>query len=301
MSTSSDRILLLNLGPESRILSLATDGSDVKVLVGGFEAIPDGLTIDPVNEHLYYTFMGIIHDGEDFWELDGYIERANLDGTGREVIVPVGRFVTGKQIMFDGICERLYWCDREGLRVMSCRTDGSDLCVHVQTGTTAQHRQDRRRHCVGVAVDHKAGFLYWTQKGKPNGNEGMILRAPLDVVPDVPFARSDIEVLADGLPEPIDLEWDDKAEMLYWTDRGNPPQGNTLNRAKIRDGRVVDQEIILSGLQEGIGLALDHWNGRVFVTDLGGYLRVVSLDRPGEGRILFQGQGPLTGVAYLRG
>ncbi|MFT3816087.1 MAG: 3-hydroxyacyl-CoA dehydrogenase [Rubrivivax sp.] len=290
---------MLSLGRESRILSVATDGSDVKTLVGGLESKPDGVTVDPVHRHLFYTFMGVVRDGEDFWASDGYIERANLDGSERTVIVPEGTFVTGKQITFDDRSGRIYWCDREGLRVMSANTDGSDLAVHIQTGTTAEHRQDRRRHCVGVAVDHAGGFLYWTQKGKPKGDEGMILRAPLNVRPGDPSARTDVEPLLEGLPEPIDLEWDAANAMLYWTDRGAPPDGNTLNRAKLRNGRLVEHEILLSGLEEGIGLAHDPAGRRVFVSDLGGHLRVVDLKRPGEGKVILKGQGKLTGIAYL--
>ncbi|WP_179402224.1 3-hydroxyacyl-CoA dehydrogenase [Burkholderia guangdongensis] len=301
LSTSSDRIVVLSLGRESRVLSVAPDGSDVKVLIGGLESKPDGVTVDEANGHLYLSFMGAIRDGDDFWATDGHIERTNLDGSDRRVIVPVGTFYTGKQITFDAASGRLYWCDREGLGVLSCRTDGSDLTVHVRTGTTAEHRKEPRRHCVGVTVDRDGGYLYWTQKGKPKGGEGMILRAPLDVVPADPAVRDDIEMLFDGLPEPIDLEWDGESGTLYWTDRGAEPDGNTLNRAKIRDGRAVDHEILLHGLDEGIGLTYDRDRRRVFVSDLGGNLRVVSLDRPGVGEIVFQGQGKLTGIAYLHG
>ena len=35
------------------------------------------------------------------------------------------------------------------------------------------------------------------------------------------------------VPEPIDLELDLKNRVLYWTDRGDPPRGNTVNRAPI--------------------------------------------------------------------
>jgi len=35
-------------------------------------------------------------------------------------------------------------------------------------------------------------------------------------------------LLYDGLPEPIDLDIDPGARMLYWTDRGDPPLGNTV-------------------------------------------------------------------------
>ena len=43
--------------------------------------------------------------------------------------------------------------------------------------------------------------------------------------------RSDIELLYEDLPEPIDLELDSRHRMIYWTDRGDPPRGNTVNRA----------------------------------------------------------------------
>ena len=300
VSTSSDRIILLSLGRVSRVLSVDTDGGDLQVLVDGLESKPDGVAIDPRNRHLFLSFMGLVRDGEDYWETDGHIERANLDGSERREIVPVGKVVTGKQITFDANSERIYWCDREGMRVMSCRSDGSDLSVHVQTGA-GEDRLDKRRHCVGIAVDAANGFLYWSQKGKPKGNEGRILRAPLHVVPADPARRGDIEVLLDGLPEPIDLEWDGESEFLYWTDRGDPPKGNTLNRARIRGGKASEHEILLSGLQEAIGLALDRTGRRVFVSELGGSLRVVSLDRPGEGKLILQTPGKLTGITYLRG
>ena len=38
-------------------------------------------------------------------------------------------------------------------------------------------------------------------------------------------------MLFDNLPEPIDLDLDLHKRMLYWTDRGDPPRGNTVNRA----------------------------------------------------------------------
>jgi hypothetical protein len=45
--------------------------------------------------------------------------------------------------------------------------------------------------------------------------------------------QTDIEGFFDRLPEPIDLELDHKKRVLYWTDRGDPPRGNTPNRASI--------------------------------------------------------------------
>ena len=56
---------------------------------------------------------------------------------------------------------------------------------------------------------------------------------------------TNIELLFDGLPEPIDLELDLANRALYWTDRGDPPRGNTVNRAAIdgpADRIVVEKQ-----------------------------------------------------------
>lgn len=300
MTNGADRLLVLNIGSPSRLLSMSTDGGDVQTLIPDLGVAPDGIAIDPIRRHIFWTYMGTSHEGEDFFVNDGSLERVDFDGGERTVIVAQGQTVTPKQVQCDPVNGLIYWCDREGLRVMRARTDGSELTVLVQTGATDEERRDRRRHCVGVAIDAKAGILYWTQKGKPNGNEGRILRAALDLPPGMdPANRSDIDVLFDGLPEPIDLEWEADTGYLYWTDRGDPPAGNTLNRAVIRPGQSMTREIILTGLQEAIGLAIDRKNKRVFVGDLGGSVRVMSLERSEEAKVIFSGHGPLTGIAYL--
>ncbi|HEY0801748.1 MAG TPA: hypothetical protein VGD54_12950 [Steroidobacteraceae bacterium] len=299
---AADRLLLLNIGSPSRILSMAPDGTDIHTLVPDCGVAPDGIAIDPVRRYIFWTYMGSSHNGEDFMVNDGRIERVDFEGGHRTVIVPEGATFTPKQIQCDARNGLVYWCDREGMRVMRARSDGSELSVLVQTGSTNEDRQDRRRHCVGVAIDSKKGLLYWTQKGKPDGGQGRILRAALATSPSAdPANRTDMEMLFDHLPEPIDLEWDGETGYLYWTDRGAPPAGNTLNRVLIRAGQPTVREIILTGLHEGIGLAIDRKNRRAFVSDLGGLVRVMSLDHPDDGEIIFSGHGPLTGIAYLEG
>ena len=104
-----------------------------------------------------------------------------------------------------------------------------------------------------------------------------------------------------GLPEPIDLDLDLSNRMIYWTDRGNPPRGNTVSRAPIetesKDGN--EQEIVISGLMEGIGLSLDLEGGRMFFSDLAGSVYSAKLDGS-EKKTLLIAQGNLTGVAYAR-
>jgi hypothetical protein len=106
-------------------------------------------------------------------------------------------------------------------------------------------------------------------------------------------------VLYDGLPEPIDLEIDHAKRILYWTDRGDPPLGNTVNRAPLdvkRNGRPAPQ-IIFRNLMEGIGIALDREGDRMFMTDLAGSVYAAKLDGSKPSVLLFT-QGNLSGIAY---
>ena len=101
----------------------------------------------------------------------------------------------------------------------------------------------------------------------------------------------------DGLPEPIDLELDLENRVLYWTDRGDPPRGNTVNRASIDAEPTPDPQIVLTHLMEGIGIALDVPGDRMFVTDFAGSIYSANLDGSDERNLLFA-QGNLTGIAY---
>jgi hypothetical protein len=284
----SGRLFLLEMSG-SRIHSMNPDGSDRKTIVTGCH-LPDGIVVDVDAGHIYWTNMGVP-------ELDdGSIERADLDGRNRRVIVPQGVTHTPKQIHFDKRNRKLYWCDREGMRVMRVNLDGSSVETLVETGRGADDRRDQRRWCVGVTVDPKSRKLYWTQKGPDNGGQGRVLRADIDTPGGAsPTNRPDIEVLFDELPEPIDLELDLANRVLYWTDRGDPPRGNTVSRAAI-DGNSVP-EILITHLMEGIGIALDVPGNRMLVTDLAGYVYSADLDGRSERRFLSR-QGNLTGLAY---
>ena len=152
--------------------------------------------------------------------------------------------------------------------------------------------------CVGVTVDPKRQQIYWTQKGPDNAGLGRIFRANVEIPHGESASnRSDIEVLYDGLPEPIDLELDLESRVLYWTDRGDPPRGNTVNRASIDAEPIPNPQIVVTHLMEGIGIALDVPGDRMFVTDFAGSIYSANLDGSGERNFLYA-QGNLTGIAY---
>jgi len=280
-------VLELNAG---RIHSMNTDGSDRKTIVTDCH-LPDGIVVDVDAGHIYWTNMGIPNLN------DGSIERADLDGKNRKTIVPQGRTHTPKQIILDKKGGKLCWCDREGMRVMRCNLDGSRLETLIEAGRGDADSRNQTLWCVGLAIDPKFGKIYWTQKGPDNAGLGRIFRANLEIPAGQTAAtRADVEIFFDALPEPIDLELDPKNRVLYWTDRGDPPRGNTVNRASI-DNKPVEPEIVVTHLMEGIGIALDVPNDRMFVTDFAGSIYSAGLDGSGERNFLYA-QGNLTGIAY---
>ena len=289
---ASERVFFLDVSG-GRLESVNPDGSDRRVILDGLNRIPDGLDVDVEAGHIYWTNMGNPKAN------DGSIERANLDGTNRKTIVPQGATFTPKQLRLDKQGGKIYWSDREGMRVMRANFDGSEIETLVDTSQgDARPGLVDKKWCVGIAVDHNGGKVYWTQKGADNANEGRIFRANLEVPKgQSPANRTDIELLFDELPEPIDLDLDLDNRTIYWTDRGNPPKGNTVSRASI-DKVGTDQEVLVNDLMEGIGLSLDLKNGRMFFADLGGSVYSAKLDGSGK-KPLVAVQGNLTGVAYV--
>ena len=287
--TVTPRLFVLELNA-GRIHSMNTDGSDRQTIVTNCH-LPDGIVVDVEAGHIYWTNMGIPSLN------DGSVERADLDGKNRKIIVPRGKTHTPKQIILDNKGGKLYWCDREGMRVMRCNLDGSRLETLIESGRGDADRQDQTKWCVGLTIDPKFGRIYWTQKGPDNAGLGRIFRANVEIPPgQTAQTRSDIEIFFDGLPEPIDIELDHTKRVLYWTDRGDPPRGNTVNRASI-DNKPVEPEIVVTHLMEGIGIALDIPNDRMFVTDFAGSIYSARLDGSGERNFLYA-QGNLTGIAY---
>ncbi|MFC4949957.1 hypothetical protein [Pseudonocardia sp. GCM10023141] len=285
-----------------RMLRVSLPDGEVETFLDDAGPIPDGVVVH--DGIVYWTTMGVpevVGEGEAnrlYHRRDGGVHAIGLDGTGRRDVVAPGTITTGKQLTCDdtGV---LYWGDREGRRVSRAHIDGSglaDLVVNTGAGELAE--------CVGVAVDRAAGHLYWSQKGPSKGGQGRILRVGLEVpAGETAATRSDVEVLWDGLPEPIDLHLD--VGWLYWTDRGAPPAGNTLNRAPLPApaGRGAEPQILGGGFAEAIGLAVDPAAGRAYVSDLGGHIWVVPLPEGPEAgalpRVLVRLPEAITGLAAL--
>lgn len=286
------RLFFLDLGG-GHVLSANPDGSDLKTIISEGRKLPDGLVVDVAAGHMYWTNMGNPKKN------DGSILRSDLDGKNIVTIVPPGGIFTPKQLQLDKKDGKLYWSDREGMRVMRSNLDGSQIETLVDASQgDSRPGPDATKWCVGIAVDAESGKFYWTQKGNDKAGQGRIFRANIDLPSgQSPANRSDIDLLYENLPEPIDLDLDPVNRTLYWTDRGDPPRGNTVNRAPMDPKPGREPEILFTHLLEGIGLALDLKGGRMFITDLAGSVYSANLDGSNRKTLLIA-EGNLTGIAY---
>lgn len=251
-----------------RLLELSTNGKSSRIVLESAD-LPDGIDFCEANRRLYWTDMGLVSEN------NGSVKSCELDGRDVRTIIPKGNIHTPKQIIVHEPSQKIYVCDREGLRVMRCDLDGTNLETIVQTGdwTNEQDKTDKTKWCVGIAVSSTEGKFFWTQKGPSKGMQGRIFAANIDMPEgETASSRTDIQCILEKLSEPIDLEYHEESATLYWTDRGELPYGNTLNRARmgVAAGESVKHEIIAQNFDEAIGLKLDPTTQSIFVSDMGG-------------------------------
>lgn len=282
-----------SVAKNGKVLRRSGATGQVETLVSGLAA-PDGIDISPSTGRMYWTNMG-----RSLAARNGSVMSARLDGTDVQTLVPEGGVHTPKQAVVVECQQRLYFCDREGMGVHRIGLDGKNHEVLVQRSAPASDAGPLAAltsWCVGITVDTRAGKIYWTQKGTSKSSQGCIFRAGIDIpAGETASSRSDIEVVFEKLPEPIDLEIDDETETLYWTDRGEHPLGCSLNRAFVGADKGKP-EIIARHFHETIGLKMDLGRRQVLVTDLGGSLYSVNVDT-GAKEVLFRDDGCYTGVA----
>jgi len=283
------------MSTNGKILRLDPSTGRSSAIVTGLN-LPDGIDISESEGRIFWTNMG-----RSMSTRDGSVMSSKLDGTDVRTLVPEGKVHTPKQLVVADGQRKVYFCDREGLGVHRCDFDGKNHEVLVQRHSDGL---DQTQWCVGIAVDLSAGKVYWTQKGPSKSGKGRVFRANLEIpAGESPENRSDIELLLENLPEPIDLELDVQGQTLYWTDRGEHPTGCTLNRLPLSSlgagARQASPEILARRFHEPIGLKLDSKRGLVYVTDLGGSVYRVDL-KTRENKVIHSDEGSYTGIAMLQ-
>ena len=263
--------------------SANADGSGAKTVVPNLKEGPDGVAVDAAAGKVYWTNM---NEGTP----NGSIQRANLDGSQVEYLVPRGGTHTPKQMQLDLVHRKAYWSDRDGFKIQRCNLDGTQNEILVSG----------LQNPVGMALDIDRGFFYFSDR-----NAGTIQRAPMAMpaAGQTAATRKDVETLFSGLTRPIDLALDLGKGQMYWTDR----EDNTVYRAglDIPVGQTAatrkDRETLVRNLATPIGMALDLGAGKLYYTEgANGSVGRANLDGTGK-EALIPGRAGLfgTGICFV--
>jgi sugar lactone lactonase YvrE len=260
------------------------DGSG-KMKIATALAAPDGIAADECSGRIYFSNMGSVLGNSG----QASVQSASWDGSDLKTLVKPGSGVnTAKQLTLDLLHGHVYFADREGAKVWRMNLDGSELMPVVSGHDFAQ--------LVGVAVDSKAGDLYFGDRNNPR-----LFRTKLELpAGKTADNRDDIETLVKSPSSamPIDLALDLRARQLYWTDRelgtvkriglDMPAGDDPANRS--------DEETIIDGLNIPIGISLDVTDGKLYVTEAGGAVFRAAVDGSANQMIAKTSSG--TGIAY---
>jgi hypothetical protein len=162
---------------------------------------PDGIAVDAEAGHIYWTNMGIPSRN------DGSIERAELDGGNRTTIIR--RASPSRRSRSTSI----RW--RQALLVRP-RGDARDAREPRRLDSRDARRDRPRRRgpprpdrwCVGITIDPEGGNSTGRRRAATMRASAHLPRRHRHAAGESAANRSDIELLFDRLPEPIDLDLD---------------------------------------------------------------------------------------------
>jgi sugar lactone lactonase YvrE len=212
------------------------DGSNKETLVSSGINSPHGIALDADGGKMYWTEESSSHR----------IQRANLDGSNRELLLDGATVDYPMGIALDVDAGKMYWADDSTSRIQRANLDGSNVQTLV-SGLDAPH---------GIALDVRPpGKIYWIDEGASR-----IQCASLN--------GSNVQTLVSswsgGLDAPHGIALDVEGGKMYWTDEGT----SRIQCANL-DGSNV-QTLLSSwsgGLDAPHGIALDVEGGKMYWTD----------------------------------
>ena len=238
------RMFYSQAGPVYELYSLNRDATDKQpvlvypdVAYNGYIPWMQYLKVDSAAGKLYYTAMYTYGLSR--------IERINLDGFDREVLVPWSTFTPGG-IVIDPDNEHLYWISQEyGLRRQNF--DGTNPVTLVGPALGWWE---------GLAADLRAEYIFWI-------HDDRVMRANLDgsgvreIIPSSALAEGDLEV------DPV-------AQRIYWMGVGG------IHSAKYNGSDV--QYVVASG-EYANDFEIDLTGRRIYWhTPLDGVVKNANLD-----------------------
>lgn len=266
------------------------DGNDRRLLAGALSiAAPDGITVDLTDGFVYWTNMGTPAGGAGV----GSLQRMRLEDERIETVIPVGTTSTPKQINIDNQARQLYWSDRDSM-VWRSELDGSEPELILSRHNIVEP--------AGMGLDVAKRQMYITDRAR-----GRLYRVGFDMPEGAtPENRPDVELLVvynNPLQEamPLNLALDLSERKLYWTDRRRGviftmnmdiPAGSTPENR-------TDIKILVDGLADPVGIALDDVTKRLYFTELSGRVSRVNMDGTGKEVILITGAASGIALAHL--
>ena len=241
----TEDVLIYWTNRSGRIRHLRSDNSDIENLFTDV-CSPIGIALD-------------ISGGQMYWTSGCKIQRANLDGSNVEELVPSSKGIKeGIALDVDG--NKMYWTvwNAPTNKIQRANLDGSDV-EEIVTGLQSPR---------GIALDVSNGKMYWADLGASK-----IQRANLD--------GSDVEDIITGLLGPNGIALDLDGSKIYWADEFSGKiqcanlDGSNLKTLFVRYGKLIGTAINIPlsilGVKiyyanSPIGIALDISGGKIYWT-----------------------------------
>ena len=256
-----------------RLYRISDDGNFVEELfiIPSEDWLVVGLQVDLDNGKIYW-----VHGSFN----EGRIRRANLDGSGQELLLSGLTNPRGLALDVDG--GKMYWSDTQDNSMYRADLDGSNLEPIIDTGDQLGR----------PTLDLDSGLIYFGNFGA-----GDIRVANLD--------GSNSQILFGGLFTPVAIALDLDQAKIYWADSNTSAVSNHIARANF-DG--TDMEILYAGEPgssgfTGIGLDLVnqklYWSDEIAASEKG--LWEANLDGSDADRIFESPMGWNAGAMTLGG
>jgi hypothetical protein len=209
---ASGRIYFLDNGTAKSIYSILPDGSDQQETVPvSATLINSDLEIDEGSGKIYWSEANAGTTG------NGFIRRANLNGTAAEPVVTTAPGVATSPYFFflDPVGGYIYWGVLSSGSVSSSYRRATFAGEVDETFLITSPTRTR-----DIAVDAASGTAYWCDR-----QTGNLYQRPL--------SGGANQILIGGMNAPHGIALDLEAGKVYWADtgaRGNPPSGLSPRR-----------------------------------------------------------------------
>jgi DNA-binding beta-propeller fold protein YncE len=237
-----------------KIQRIDTDGSGLVDLLTGLTA-PTGIAVNVNSGKIYWADKGGVGTA---------INRANLDGTGAEILLDQING-TYQGLSLDVNAGKMYWVldDVTNPRIVRANLDGTG-----PQDTSAVGLDDP----FGIAVDPLAGKVYFTERGS-GGNNTSISRANLD--------GTSVESLAAQLfDDYLGIGLDYTNGKVIWAVEN---QFGDRILGKNLDGSGVES-FLSTGNNNPVGIAIDQIGSRLYWSESG---KIVRADLDGNNEVDF--------------